>query len=282
MAGNYADVPGPRIPYDIDGSVGFKIQAGVISKLTAGQLATLNNEASDSYQTQSGNASVHLGILFPELRDLVGYVIGGNTGDNRVRDLQVSSNTTNGQDGTWTTVAATPVNIGSALQPTLRTSITAINRPGVKAVRFIQEDYSGASGAAGFIYTLHLYGAITAGEAPDKLRIWHPTLDQEVGGAYFDWADVQEGSSHTKQFRVKNSSGVYQANNVTLSTSVPTNSTPSLANQITYDMGGGPAASLNIGTLAPGQISSVITAALAVDPVAALGLWVARTLISVS
>ena len=271
--------------YDRDGSVVLRIQNSVVyDELDTNERQILNNEnAGDSYfmaNSAGGTHHRHLIILFPELRDLVGYLahatysFGGSLGA-----LQVSSDTTNGIDGTWTTVLTNFASTGSS-KTAMRTGIQSLNRTNVKGVRFtigITDPNTGA-----YFYTIHLYGQPSAGQAPDRLRIWHPTLDQEVGGAYFDWADVARSTSHARQFRVKNSSGTYQANNVTLSTNILTNSTPSLGNQITYDMGGGPAASLNIGSLSPGQISSVITASLNVDPAMSLGLWSARTLLSVA
>ena len=75
---------------------------------------------------------------------------------------------------------------------------------------------------------------------------------------------------------MKNNSATLTANSIQLSTTVLTNTTPSLVNQFEYSDGGAFAQTLDIGNLAPGAISPLITVRRNTDISATLSVWTAR------
>jgi hypothetical protein len=123
----------------------------------------------------------------------------------------------------------------------------------------------------------HVFGRIAAGENPNRLEIWHPTLDQRISAAALDWGNVQRASSANLTFRVKNRSATLSANGVTLSLDSLTDASPSFlsAHQVSAD-GTNFASTASAGTLAPGAISGVMTLRRTVPSNAVLGIWAAR------
>jgi hypothetical protein len=121
---------------------------------------------------------------------------------------------------------------------------------------------------------LHLYGSPSS--APDRLRIWHPSLDQEVGGAYFDWGNVPRGAVLQRQFRVKNGRSL-TAKSVSLSVEALTEASPAVVPMYAFSLDGATwSSSLVLGDLAPGATSAVVTVRFTCDPTAQLGLWTQR------
>lgn len=276
MAGNYPDVPAPRMAYDIDGSTGFTITtSNVLSQISNANLATINNEADDWVSIPYGNGACRFGIIFPQLRDIQAYFFVAAVGG--ANTIETSADTTNGQDGTWTVV--TPTLVRSSSVPLFyRTAITTLAMNGIKAIRYIP------GGGYDRIGVWHLYGHIAAGETPDRLRLWHPTLDEPLDdntaadGAHLDWSDIAQGTTADKSFRLKNTSATLTANSISLTTGALTNSTPAIGPQITYSNGGAFSTTLNIGNLAPGALSVVITVRRTTASNAALGLLAWRTI----
>lgn len=224
MAGNYPDVPGPRMAYDRDGSVGFRCsgnKTGVVTEVVSANLLILNSESGAGVSIGPGGfgGTVSFGIIFPELRDLAGIIVQMPSG---LSELETSPDSTSGLDGTWTTELASTG--GTTTPPTYRDDITALDADGVKAIR-ITHTYGGDSAC----YGLHLFGKVAAGETPDRLRLWHPTLDQALDdqdvspdGAYFDWGDVPQNTMLDREFRIKNNSTTDTADDVDISTESPT------------------------------------------------------------
>lgn len=268
MAGNYSDVPGPRMAYDRDGTISLYGMSQSESVATPGgvnDLTLLNNESFDGVGSRYWTY-----LIFPQLRDIVGYAIHTSSGD---RGIHTSTNTTTGLDGTWTSRGSYST-VGTT--PQMR-SISTVNWTGVKAIK-VYADSGAYTWNAVSHNLIHLYGTISAGQTPDRLRIWHPTLDQEVTGAYFDWGDIQRnGASITKTFRIKNNSAALTANSIVLSSEALTDTTPTNAGQHTFAPDGVTFSSpLNIGNLAPGAISSEITVRRLTPTNAALSLWWTR------
>lgn len=281
MAGNYPDAPGIRMAYERDGTLVARVDtntAGVTIQ-SAGTVAILNDEDSDSYMIWDAvGTATHIGLcfLFPELRDVVAYAAQWE-GEGGVvpGTVYTSVNTTNGYDGTWvnrgTWSGNNFINLAALRSP------NTVTWNGVKAVRF--HTSGGSFSTSFFYYAVHLYGIPSAGENPNRLRIWHPTLNQELPGAYLDWGNVPQGSSADRTFRVKNESATLTANGVVLSLDAPTNTTPSVSGQHLLSQDGSNfAASQNIGALSPGGISPVITLRRSTPSNAAFSLWWARVL----
>lgn len=275
MAGLYPDVPAPRIAYDRDGTVGFRINSGLggYQALTLGQMQTLNDEAASGYVFTS-NGGYWVGFMFPQLRNIAGvlYCIRWDTTSTQV---QISSNTTNGIDGTWATQATISSQGESGGMTIYRTGIRSVAYNGINGIRF----QSNNAGNGNDLLAIHLFGQIAAGQTADRLRMWHPTLDEPLDdntaadGSWLDFAESTRGTAADKTFRIKNNSATLTANSIAITTSALTDTTPSVPLQYTFSDGGAFATSINIGNLAPGAISSVITVRRTTPSNAAVSLW---------
>lgn len=279
MAGFYPDVTAPRMAYDRDGTVGINIATGyasVVSQLSSGTLLALNDETSTNAVNGNG-----ICLIFPELRDLRGILIRyhetGTGSSPSISATQWSANTTNGIDGTWASLG-TLGSYGTGDPVQYRQNIQSLSANGVRGLRWAQ----GGGGATITYRTVHIYGALSAGENPDRLRMWHPTLDEPLDdnnssdGAYLDWGDVVRGTTQDRAFRIKNNSATLTANSIDLSINVPSDTSPTVASQHTLSDGGLFAATINIGNLAPGSISSVVTLRRTIASNATLSLWTGR------
>ena len=284
MAGNYPDVPGHRIPYDRNGSVGFHLSStGVITSLSATRLVGGNDEdpGSTNYLDNQPNSTdttlQRTGIILPEPHDVVGFYFSTNGGFPGSALVETSVNTTNGLDGTW-------VNQGTAAsfnktnsKNAMRSQISAVTWSGIVGVRV------GWQGGAGeqYVYSLHVYGSPSAGEAPDRLRFWDPVLNQQVAGHHADLGDLSRNTVTSKTFRVHNPSVTLTAYSVGLTTEALTDSSPTNVGQYEFSVNSGAYASTaNLGDLAPGATSPIITWRRTTPASAALSVWNVRAVAS--
>lgn len=201
------------------------------------------------------------------MRDIVGFFLKHNFGQWGSWDRVFTSvDTTNGADGTWTDRGA----MGSVSH--FRT-ITALVVSGVKGIRFRWSSSSTDNGGR-YVGLLHVYGSIPAASAPDRLTLWHPTLNQELAGSALDFGDVPKLSILTIPFRVKNNSSTLTANTITLSVEAVNDTSPTVVSVETLSFNGSEYASTqNIGTLAAGAISNICTLKLSPGSSATLGPW---------
>ena len=283
MAGSYPDVPGLRMAHDRDGTVGFKFNYGTggsLATLTSGNLVTLNDESSGGVQIWDSGSAEHFafGLIFPELRGVQGvrmYATGfGNTTGSAV---EWSANTTNGLDGTWTATSGyTDTTVGFSVTG-LRTGITTLALTGVRAIR-VRRAANATFGASSWnVSTFHVYGSPASGENPNRLRWWHPTLDQEITGPYFDLGDVARGSTNIVTFRIKNQSATLTANSVEIAAEALTDTSPTNVSQHLFSSDGATYVTpLSVGNLAPGAISSVLYMRRDTSASATLSLWWTR------
>lgn len=271
MAGNYPDVPDHRIAYDRDGSIGFWYDTSqTVNQYSQAYLQNLNDE-DDSTTGRAGDANgmYREGVIFPEPRDIAGYFLAASASPT---NLETSTDTTNGVDGTWT-ARGNPVNGGNS-KPGYRNAIQSVNWPGVKGIRW---RHAASFGPDNYVRMFAVYGSPSSGEAPDRLRIWHPTSDVEVAGYHFDFGDVPRAAVVSKTFRVKNPSATLTANDVTLSVEALSDTSPSNVSQYEFsDDGTNFSSTLNIGNLAPGATSGVITLRRTTNVNATLGIWTCR------
>lgn len=228
MAGSFADVPAQRLAYDIDGtSVIRRAEAsGAVSSLTLTQKQILNNE-SNADSIVYGVAG-HVIFVFPTSTKIYGYLydISGDNPGVLTLGVSYSTNTTNGVDGTWINLT-TPTSVSSA-SPTYRNSITTLATPvDAKALRFYSKNVYSTSDYNVNYKGIHIYGNPNTSL---ELDFWHPTLDQAITPAYFDFGDVSVGSSSTKIFRLKNFS-TQAAKNVRVSIDVLTETSPTITSQ---------------------------------------------------
>lgn len=276
MAGNFPDAPAYRIPYDVDGSVLVTLNASAASPVvrTSAERASLNDESGSGFlitgQGNQGGSTQWFGLVLAEYWDLVGYFVDSPS-SAAPGSWATSSDSTNGQDGTWTTrggftSAETTQNRRTAIQP--------VSIGNVKAVRFQVNAYIYN---AQYTLSLHLYGNRTVGASVDRVRLWHPTLDQPVGPAYFDWGNRPRSSAATKQFRVKNTSSALTASGVLVSAEALTDATPTVVSQTSFSLNGGPFGGTQLlDPLPPGATSPILTVKQNLGADASLGTWAQR------
>lgn len=253
--------------YDRDGSV-LVVHDGTTATQVTG-FSAMNDEA-DTSDYSLPSADSYLVVIFPQLRDLAGYAARFGAAGTYIP--QYSTNTTNGIDGTWTNLSTAISNtVFDPHGPSHRLNITSQTQAGIKAIRFA---VSGL-GADRTVYGVHLYGSISAGQTPDRL-IFTDRLGNPLGGAFFDWGDVPQGSSADKLFAIKNLSTTKTASSITISIEALTDTTPSVAGEHLLSLDDTNfTATVNIATLTPGQSQNV--ALRRVTPSnAVLSVWDAR------
>jgi hypothetical protein len=279
MAGSYPDHPSWRMAWDRDGSACLLIppSTGLPQDLSAAEMQALNDEGPTAARQFGWRQGVWdwCVIIFPELRDLDGFFVQ-HTGSYAVQNMMVSSDTTNGVDGTWVVVNEAPFGYNGLVKPNYRTLISSSTVLDIKGLKF-QAGFGGLS-SVGNIQSIHLYGEPSPGANPDRLEIWHPTLDERVPPAWFDWGDAPRGSSADIAFRVKNLSPSLTAHSIRVFMDVLTDAVPSVPAQHLISQGGSYLAQQNIGTLTPGAISAPLTARRITPSNAVLSLWDFRIL----
>lgn len=282
MAGSYADAPGFKMPYDVDGSAGFASTGGTPSAMTGTELANFNDEtASNGAGGALNGIFIYQGIIFPQLRDIYGFGFHQGMTNSAITTVQTSTDTTTGMDGTWTTRVSNYPQASefSAGAPAFRTTyrgtggVAEASLPylGVKAIRFVGNGNN--NNGNNVASDLHLYGNIASGQSLDRLRLWHATLDQEIAAGGLDYGDFGRGGSIDRTFRVKNNSSSLTANSILLSLTALTDTSPTVLGQMSISQGGSFASTQNIGNLAPSAISAVCTLRIASTSSTILGPW---------
>lgn len=283
MAGSYADVPGSRIPYNTNGSTVEKLNSDATSYISTFSQSDMDKFANDDSDIVITTYN-YVAVLFPHAFTLEGAFVRGTrqvgSGTAYQSNFGVSTDTTNGIDGTWTAVTEMVNTDGfsrggysaTAIRNELRDFTSAFT--GVVGIRF----FGGATSASAWVYNLHLYGRPDSGVNQDSLRLWDPSSDVEItDGAYFDWDDQPQYGVLTKTFRIKNISGTLTANTVAIATENTSTNTPTFSSQFEYKVGAGAYGSTaSLGNLSPGSISSVVTCKLDLTTPAALSLHWAR------
>lgn len=275
MTGFYPDALGPRMAFDRDGTLGFNITStGSTTALTTTQLQQLNDEADGSTISISQNG--FLVLIFPENRD-VSAMFRRATAGNTVT-VQSSTDTTNGFDGTWSTMIASGAIPTANTQPNYRTqSAISTNNTAVKAVRIAN------AGTTTVMDSWHVCGKASAA-SPNKLELWHPTLDQPLytTPAFLDFGDLPRNSVVTKQFRLKNRSASMTATTITVSVEALTDSagTTKVSEMTLSYNGGSYASTASLASLGPGGLSQVFTLKNSPGAASVLGLWSQRIIAS--
>lgn len=250
MAGFYPDVPANRLAYHLDGTVVLlKDSSNGLTDITGSSVNLNDEDASSLVYATPYNAVI---FLFPALRNIQAYFASydRNASSFNPGTLQASSDTTNGLDGTWSTVVNPWVVTENSVVPDYRNSIDAGAASMIKALRF---NYT-HGGYSYNLRALHLYGTIPLTENPDRLIFWEPINNNETPGPYFDWGDIPRGTASTKQFRIRNNSATQVANSITISASA---ATYTMAVEFSTDNVSF-ASSINIGNLASGATSSIL------------------------
>lgn len=284
MAGNYPDVPGHRMAYDRDGSSMFYWDSASLNTLDSTKRVEANDESTAAdflfISVNAGDPTRYVGLIFPEKRDLAGVHMSLSHLNGTRNNLQWSADTTTGVDGTWSnSIPMSDIATTDLGKEEMRNKIIPVSIAGAKGVRF--EVVGGIGGGSDRrYYSFHVFGKPSTGQATDRLRLWHPTLDEEISGPYFDWGDVPRNAVLYKDFRIKNPS-TQTANDVTLTAEALTATSPTMVSEFTFSIGGSSYAyPLDIGALAPGTISPVITVRRIVASTAATSLWWSRFIAS--
>ncbi len=184
---------------------------------------------------------VEIVVIFPELRDMIGFFVNLDNNDNTNASntlwdgVDTSTNTTSGTDGTWTNWAALSSNYTfRGAKPTTRTNIiTPGTVTGIKGIRFGVQYNNDTE----WVNSFHLYGYPSTGQNPDSLRPWDPVLNQQADGTTLDFGDIARGTNATLTFRIKNVSSTLTANSIGLTMEALTDSTPSLIGQFFAEVG---------------------------------------------
>lgn len=286
MAGIFADVPGHRFAYDVDGTVvRSRGQAGAWQTLTAADLSITNDESEADWlawctgSTWVGSSGVYLNtaddrtagtsyltLVFPQLRNLTGYfvraeVLAGNQ-YYLPNQLAVSSDTTDGTDGSWTQLLNPWIYSSSLIVPRFRDAIQPVTGgDNIKAVRFAVNKAGAAvdGNDRTRLFALHLYGTLVGSN--NGIRFWNATLDQEMDKSNFDYGDIAQSTMVTRTFRLKNTSS-QTANTVVVSAESPdTGTIAALAAGMTFSTDNSSyATTATVTSIAPGAISPVLYA----------------------
>lgn len=277
MAGTYIDSPNNRLAWDVDGTQ--LLWSPDLVTINSYDQTTMNNfQRDDGSATVSGLGNRYFYVIFPRLMDISHMYIGAQFNAGAGGGAWWSADTTTGINGTWTTIPASgwwhSGNGSTAVSKiSTRTEMGAVSLTGVKGIRWLVNTGGGSSAAC----NAHFYGKPNAGADTDRLELWHPTLDQRVGPAYFDWGDPVRGTTQTLTFRVKNRSSTLTANSINLTIDARTDTTPTFISQHTFSPDGTTfTSSLNIGNLAPGATSGVLHFRRSLLSTAGLALWWAR------
>lgn len=275
----YAVAPGTRCAYDIDGSIVVCEQPGYVAPYTLPTAAATGINGLKLGNINSGNnwtRDIRVGritVVFPEPRNLRGlyvrhfwkYPEGGTF------KVLTSADTTDGQGGTWTeqgTYLSGWLGVGVEADAGYRT-VLPFTVDGIRAVR-LDAAPSGPrtdNDPTSINMLLHVYADTPAASSGDRLQPWHPTLDQPIAAGDLDVGSVSRGSTVDRTFRVKNTSATLTATGVSLAPEVLHDSTPPAADMLTLSADGVAFSSpLALPDLAPGALTSVLTARLAVSP----------------
>ncbi len=295
MAGNYPDPIGNRMAYDRDGTLVITKQDGTRGQFTRRVTGTFVTRWNDEDMNYGGDPNTSyqsvrmrgrdrrggIVLLFPELRDISGVFLAAGSRystsdyDWTVTTVRVSSDTTNGVDGTWTQFStfSNPIQV----TPNYRSSVQSLVALGVRAISFEnnQDSFAGSLGA------LHVYGSISPGQSGlNRLAVWHPTSDSPIPPAHLDFGDTPRSSSADKIFRIKNLSDTYLANDVEVNFEAITNTTPSVPGQYLLSLDGSTFQSaISVGDLSPGAISPPVILRRVTPSNAVLSVWTFRLIV---
>lgn len=197
-----------------DGTQAFIVSTGV--QLTQANLEDLNNESGNVNITSS-----EVVIIFPEHRDLDAIWLNGSS--TQTVSVLISSDSTNGMDGTWVSGPSVPIvpDSGNPLGSGWRSSIASSTAFDIKAVKFTVNN----------LRNVHLYGEIVPGYNPQRIEFWHPTEDQKQPPNWFDWGNTPRQSTDQVSFRLRNMSPFLMANDVVVSLDALTDTSPSVEDQ---------------------------------------------------
>ncbi len=289
MAGAYPDNPSRRLAYDEsvadvwtatnnqqkDQSVGTVPFIVPYTLVTQDDRDNMNDEDRSTYfRIQGTNQGMWVTIMFEEAKDIDGGFSWYTQDNDRFHWLAYSTGTTNGIDGTWTTLGITTTHgtgiISFPSQDFHRDNISTTAISGVKAIMI----FGGADDDGRFVHE-HFFGVPDAGETPDRLLFLDPDDSDNEFTKPFDFGDVERGEDHDDTFKVRNNSSSLTANTVQMTGQ---DLFKGAGGWLTYDDGGGFTATLSIGNLASSTTyASTITVRNAIPTGTSPGIYTSRT-----
>lgn len=290
LEGDSTDLPtvatfGHRLAYDRFGDGFYFILEDDVSPtaLTPTEVRALNNENEDvafTVSAVSGLKTKIVGLLFDLPVTLTGYnVVALDSGS--WMGFEKSTDTTDGMDGTWTEVEdpASGAYLDGAVNPEFLTRTKVLE--GVINVRGVRLLHNGNTDID--MLSFHVYGGPGTLADPDRMRIWSPTEEEVIDANGLNFGNSPRRSSADLRFRVKNTSPFVTAVAVTVGLdglNDHTSPDPDRQFLLSEDNGRTFAGDINIGTLAPGQVSSLLTLRRVTPSNADVGQWTARLLVS--
>lgn len=281
MAGTYLDYPGNRMAVAEDGTFLARVnRAGDDDTVTDLALLGSESNASVGFWPDAGagvGASGYVAVIFPEPRDIAGWFIRCRNydWDDVVddTDLEWSTDTSDGIDGTWTSASVPWLSAGqdSTALDSWRTNVEAAAT--VIRCNGLRLRYTGAFNDL-ILSHLHLFGERYRTHG---LAVWGEHA--RITPALLDWGDVALASAADRQIRVMNTSASLIATGIEVTLDAPTNTTPPVDYQhyVSLDMGDSFAASVSLGQpLEPGDVSGPILLRRVTPPDADTGPWAAR------
>lgn len=236
-----------------DGTLGYSYTNGfVFTALTGAQMQDMTNFNVVTNAVTAASTSMNICLVFPEPRTITAWSFAyAYDTVGRYASIQTSSDTTNGEDGSWNSVVAQAsldehVNATAAKFRNPKT----VNWTNVKGLRLVTVN----SGGNMYIRELGLWGNYT----PSGLQFWHATNSSPMAGDNFDIGNAARSATYSTTFRIKNNSATQTANNITI-TSSSTAAVGGIRNTLEFSDGGAYANSVVLTSLAPGATSNVIT-----------------------
>jgi hypothetical protein len=283
MAGLTADERSDRIEYDTDGTVvwystgTFGLADPPVLTMSNANMRQLNDDNNQNDVLSGGGNSVHIVCFqFTAPMTLTGYQMGLHAqGVGAAIVLQYSLDSTNGSNGTFTNTGWTTQNSTNPFD--IKNNKLATSLTNVTWLRLYMQT-GGSSSPATYIRNMNLYGYPTAGLPTQRLEFWQPVTNAEASPALFDYAEIPQSSTNTKQFRVKNMHSTLTANSIVVTAAdVMKDAAVALGSQIQVSTDNVTFTStVNIGNLAAGAISPILYHRWNPAANATLSMWSAR------
>lgn len=216
MAGSYPNVPSRRMAWDADGCVSLYWSATTAAvELNASEQVEFNDEDYVKISPWPTLADFYVGVIFPELREIDGYVFvgDGNGTTSSTALVEGSGDTTNGRDGLWSTIAASYSWTKNGDLTSYRTDIQTAAVSNQRGIRLNWDSWDQTGPSVDEPVLLHLYGTIATGETPDRL-LWVDNATGSEFGLPIDYGDIPRGSAEDTEVKLRNNSGTLTASSV--------------------------------------------------------------------
>jgi hypothetical protein len=190
-----------RIAYESDGTtILFDVNGGLRERADW-EIAALNSPHPGYVYNGIGYPNTGAWtFVFPELRNITHW-LAVHEGRSAPVTLYYSTNTTNGLDGTWTSVESLDYVEPNTMINKLRSLPSAVNLVNVRALKTTHPVTAGLFfDSGGDYHKVHFYGTKAQSS---RLVFWEPDWDEECNTQFWNWGNFSAGPT-VKRFRVKN------------------------------------------------------------------------------